>query len=90
MAAEVLRNKKGTKVGSIDTDARGKKTIRDAHGRKIGSIEADSKGVETLRDGSGRKLASYDPKTDKTKDHMGRPVGKGNSLLSFLPLDDLR
>lgn len=61
-----------------------KETLKDYLGRKIGTIETDSKGVQTLRDAIGRKQGTYDPKTNTTRDAIGRIVGKGNLLTTLL------
>ena len=58
--------------------------LRDKQGRKIGVIETDPKGVQTIRNASGKKLGTYDPKTNKTRDAIGRVTGSGNLLTALL------
>ena len=58
--------------------------LRDKSGHLLGKIKSLSNGRLELRDASGRLLGHYDPKTDQTRDHTGKLVGKGNLLASLL------
>jgi len=37
-----------------------------------------------LRDRTNRLKGTYDPKTDQTRDHANRLIGKGNLLTTLL------
>jgi hypothetical protein len=55
LANEILRDRKGKKIGSIETDNFGIQTLRDAHGSKLGKY--DPKRNET-RDDKGSKVGT--------------------------------
>jgi hypothetical protein len=57
--------------------------LRDRTGRKIGEIVEQS-GVLIIRDYIGRKRGSYDPKSNITRDWIGKVIGTGNLLTSLL------
>lgn len=57
--------------------------IKDRMNKKIGVIKTDSRGVQTAYTPMNKKLGTYDPKTDVTKDAVGRRIGKGNTLMTL-------
>lgn len=58
--------------------------LRDRSGKLIGKIKTTSSGKLEGRDATGKLKGSYDPKTDQTRDHTGRLIGKGNLLSSLI------
>lgn len=62
-----------------------RQVLKDKLNRPIAYIETNSSGVQTIKDKLNRGLGTYDPKTDKTKDHLNRVVGTGNQLTSLIP-----
>ena len=58
--------------------------LRDNMGRIIGKIRTTGSGKQEIRDNKGRLKGTYDPKSNTTRDHMGRLVGTGNLLTSLL------
>ena len=60
--------------------------VRDRRGVPLGTLEIISTGIHILRDRQGRKLGIYNPKIDKTFDHIGTVVGKGNLLTSLITI----
>ncbi|MGD0275085.1 MAG: hypothetical protein ABSB79_03350 [Syntrophales bacterium] len=59
--------------------------LRDKHGRLMGKIKEVSGKLE-ISDQHGKLLGKYDPKSDQTRDHSGRLIGKGNLLSSLLQM----
>jgi hypothetical protein len=60
------------------------RVLKDKRGFIIGRISTRSDGVQTIKDERGFMKGTYDPKTDKTKDHRGFVVGSGNLLATLL------
>jgi hypothetical protein len=60
--------------------------VRDRRGVPLGTLEILSTGMHILRDRQGRKLGIYNSKTDKTFDHTGTIVGRGNVLSSLITI----
>ncbi len=83
MADEYLKDKRGIRYGKISTDMRGNITYYNKTNIKIGTIKTDSLGKQTAYDKSLRPVAVYDPRTDTTKDRMGRRLSKGNTLVDL-------
>ncbi|HET6385550.1 MAG TPA: hypothetical protein VFJ58_19320 [Armatimonadota bacterium] len=54
--------------------------LRDRAGRLIGKIRATNSGRLEGRNAAGQLKGTYDPKSDTTKDHTGRTIGRGNLL----------
>jgi hypothetical protein len=59
--------------------------LRDRSGRLLGRIRTRSDGSQELRDSVGRLLGTYHPKSNQTRDPLGRLVGTGNLLTTLLP-----
>lgn len=53
--------------------------------KRVGDRQASNGKIE-IRDAKGKSKGKYDPKTDTTRDHQGKSVGKGN-LLALLISD---
>lgn len=58
--------------------------IRDRQGRLIGTIVRRRDGVREARDRQWRLLGTYSPKTNETRDRLGRLLTKGDTLTSLL------
>lgn len=58
--------------------------IKDWTGKIIGTVETKSNGDKVIKDFYGRIKGTYVKKLDMTKDFYGRPVGKGDQLISLL------
>ena len=58
--------------------------LRDRYGRLLGRIRTRSDGRLELRDAYSRLKGTYDPKTNQTRDDLGRFVGTGNLLTTLL------
>lgn len=58
--------------------------LKDNRGIPIGRISTASNGVQTIKDPRGIPKGTYDPKTNKTKDARGIPIGTGNLLTTLL------
>jgi hypothetical protein len=58
--------------------------LRDWMGRELGRIRTDSSGKLEAFDRMGRRLGSYDPRSNRTYDQMGREVGQGNLLAALI------
>ena len=54
-APEVIRDKYGNRIGTAETDSRGKTTYRDRYGNRTGTAETDSRGKTTYRDKHGNR-----------------------------------
>ena len=57
--------------------------IRDRLGRLMATIKPYGSKLE-IRDHLGRILGTYDPKSNETRDPLGRLVAKGNVLSSLI------
>ncbi len=62
----------------------GQRELRDRTGKLLGRLRELPGGKLELRDHVGRKQGIYDPRTDETRDHVGRLVGRGNLLTTLL------
>lgn len=58
--------------------------LRDRLNRIIGTIKTLSDGRLEIRDPLNRPKGTYNPKTNETRDHLNRVVGKGNLLTTLL------
>lgn len=58
--------------------------LRDPSGRLLGRLRRCPDGKIELRTSLGKLLGTYDPRTNKTRDSLGRLVGRGNLLTSLL------
>jgi hypothetical protein len=58
--------------------------IKDWTGKIIGTLETKNNGDKVIKDFYGRIKGTYVKKLDMTKDFYGRPVGKGDQLISLL------
>lgn len=58
--------------------------LRDKMGKHLGTIKSRPDGKLELRDHFSKLKGTYDPKTNTTRDHLSRSVGKGNLLVSLL------
>lgn len=58
--------------------------IRDRQGRLIGTIVHRRDGVREARDRQWRLLGTYNPKSNETRDRLGRMLTKGDSLSYIL------
>jgi hypothetical protein len=58
--------------------------LRDKVGRLLGKIKHVSTGKFEGRDAAGQLKGTYGPKTDQTRDAVGRVVGKGNLLATLI------
>jgi len=58
--------------------------LRDRQGRLIGSIVHQRNGVREARDRQWRLLGNYNPKTNETRDRLGRLLTRGDSLAALL------
>ena len=58
--------------------------IKDWTGKIIGTVETENNGDKVIKDFYGRIKGTYAKKLDMTKDFYGRPVGKGDQLISLL------
>ncbi len=54
--------------------------IRDRQGRLIGTIVHRKDGVREARDRRWRLLGTYNPKSNETRDRLGKLLAKGDSL----------
>ena len=57
-----------------------KKEFKDAMSRPLGTIISRSSGVLEARDTLGRPKGTYDPRSNETRDTLGRLLGKGDML----------
>jgi hypothetical protein len=64
--------------------SRSREVIRDRQGHKLGEVVRLSNGKQEARDPFGRKLGTYDPKSDQTRDPLGRLLTKGNTLSALI------
>ena len=58
--------------------------IKDWTGKIIGTLETKNNGDKVIKDFYGRIKGTYVKKLNMTKDFYGRPVGKGDQLISLL------
>lgn len=58
--------------------------LRDSSGRLLGRLRRRFDGKIELRNPVGKLLGTYDPRTNQTRDPLGRLVGKGDLLTSLL------
>ena len=58
--------------------------LRDNKNRLIGTIKTRSDGKLEIRDEKNSLKGSYDPKSNNTRDHTNRLVGKGNLLATLI------
>jgi hypothetical protein len=58
--------------------------IRDRTGRLLGKIRQISGGRLEGRDSLGRLKGTYDPRTNQTRDSIGRLVANGNVLSNVI------
>lgn len=58
--------------------------IKDWTGKIIGTLETKPNGDKIIKDFYGRIKGTYIKKLNMTKDFYGRPVGKGDQLISLL------
>jgi hypothetical protein len=58
--------------------------LRDRYGRLIGTIVHQRNGVREARTHQGKLLGNYNPKTNETRDRLGRLLTKGDSLAALL------
>ena len=58
--------------------------LRDPVGKLLGRIKTRADGKMEGRDAIGRLKGTYDPKTNETRDPVGRIVGKGNFLSKLI------
>lgn len=83
MQEEILKDKRGMRIGKISTDSRGVSTIYNKINQKLGTIKIEASGKKIAYDRVNKKIAIYDMKNDVTKDSMNRKIGNGNLLLDF-------
>ena len=57
--------------------------FRDQNLRLIGWVKTRSDGRLEARDVTGTIKGTYDPRTNETRDSVGRLVGRGNWLAKF-------
>jgi hypothetical protein len=58
--------------------------IRDRQGRLIGTIVHRRDGVREARDPQWRLLGTYIPKSNETRDRLGKLLTKGDSLSALI------
>lgn len=58
--------------------------LKNSKGIPIGKIVTSSNGILTIKDEKGIPKGTYDPKSNKTKNHKGIPIGTGNLLVTLL------
>jgi len=58
--------------------------IRDRQGRLIGTIIYRRDGVREARDRQWRLLGTYNPKSNETRDRLGKLLTKGDTLSVLL------
>jgi len=61
--------------------------LRYELGRLLGTIATQSNGKIEARDALARFKGTYDPKSNETRDSLGRLVGKGNLLAALITAD---
>jgi hypothetical protein len=59
-------------------------TIKDRLGRTLGTIRYTSNGRLEARSRLGSLLGTYDPKTNVTRDRLGRVLNEGNTLSALV------
>ena len=57
-ATEVMRDRYGNRVGTAETDSRGKTVYRDKYGNRTGTSETDSRGRTVYRDRYGNRTGT--------------------------------
>ena len=62
----------------------GDQILKDRHGQPRGKIKTLSNGRLEIVDRQGTPVGTYDPKTNKTLDKHGSPIGSGNLLTTLL------
>jgi hypothetical protein len=73
----------GMLAGSISNGQK-RDEIRDRQGRLIGTIVHRRDGVREARDRQWRLLGTYNPKSNETRDLLGKLLTRGDSLSSLL------
>lgn len=58
--------------------------IRDRQGRLIGTILRRRDGVREARDRQWRLLGTFNPKSNETRDRLGKLLTKGDSLSALI------
>lgn len=58
--------------------------IRDRQGRLIGTVVHRRDGVREARDRQWRLLGAYNPKTNETRNRLGKLLTKGDSLSALV------
>lgn len=83
MDREIIKDKRGLKIGSTVTDLRGNITVYSKLNMKKGTISPGIGGNLTAYDLRRMKIATYDVRRDETKDKMGKTISKGNVLVNL-------
>lgn len=83
MAKEILKNKKGLRIGYVSRDSKGNATIYDKHNKRLGVVKIDSSGNQTAYDNTSNRMAVYNLRSNVTKDRIGRTIGRGNVLVNL-------
>ncbi len=60
--------------------------IRDRQGKLIGTIVHRRDGLREARDRQWRLLGTYNPKSNETRDRIGKLLTKGDSLSAVIPV----
>jgi hypothetical protein len=79
---EVIKDKRGFKIGSYDKQLNGKMIVYDKSGFKIGEIRPEGTYLVAY-DKKFIKMAKWNERDDYTYDKSNRRIGKGNLLLGM-------
>ena len=66
------------------TFAEQRNEIRDRQGKLIGTIVHRRNGIGEARDRQWRLLGTYNPKSNETRDRLGKLLTKGDTLSALL------
>ena len=58
--------------------------LRNRQGKLLGKIKTVGTGKLEARDSVGHLKGTYDPRTNETRDPVGRLLGKGNLLAALI------
>lgn len=74
----------GTPVACLMAQGQRRDEIRERTGRLMGTIVERRDGVREMRDRQWRLLGTYHPRSNETRDRVGRLLTKGDSLAALL------
>ena len=80
MPDQIIRDKRGARIGSVRSDSRGNMTFFDSVNKRLGTVTMEANGYMTARDASGRKIGTYEARANVTRDARGIKTASGNAL----------